>query len=392
MVGARFRSKPTEVIQEAAPTKTRRKTKLKIKPSMIAMYVGGFAVLIAIISLGYQAPQNKKATGSSATDVANVIDKTSVDSVVATSVAASVANTVNLPVATAVANLAVSTQIKSDYTQASDGTIASKPQIIDTVESNRLVISYTTVEGDTVSSLAKKYSISAQTIKWANNLTSDLLTVGKVLRILPIDGVLYSVQSSDTIDSIAKKYNVDKTRLVLYNDLDVSGLKPSTSIILPSATLPENERPGYVAPAPVINYSASFGVGFSDGRTWFIKYGTPDNGLYAHGNCTLYAYNRRKDLGLPVGDHWGNATSWDDMAALPVSSGGGGLLVNHTPSAGSIMQNNGGYGHVAIVESILPNGDLSISEMNASYSGGGWNIVSGRIVPAGNVIYYNFIH
>jgi surface antigen len=235
--------------------------------------------------------------------------------------------------------------------------------------------------------VAVQFGISAQTIEWANNLTGDALVVGSQLRILPVDGVLYSVKSGDTIDSIATKYAVDKERLVLYNDLDVSGLQPNTSIILPSAVLPGNERPGYVAPVVAVEndfneYYGFSGTGFG-GSTWRIGVGTPDNGLYAHGNCTLYAYNRRHALGLPVGDHWGNAYSWAAMAASD------GYVVNRTPGVGSIMASSG---HVAIVESLLPNGDISISEMNAYVPGGGYNIVSGRIVIAGNVGQYWYIH
>jgi len=92
------------------------------------------------------------------------------------------------------------------------------------------------------------------------------------------------------------------------------------------------------------------------------------------------------ELGLPVGSHWGNASSWDDYARQD------GLVVNRTPSVGAIIQNDGYLGHVAIVESILANGDLSISEMNAYVSGGGYNIVSGRTVIAGNVGQYTYIH
>ena len=371
----------------------KRRSKLlpKIKPSLIAVYAGVFAVIVALVYVGYTGPQSSSATSSDSnkTSLNNQVDKTSVDNVIATNVAAEVASTANLPIATSVANLAASAQIKSEFMQ-SNGASSAKPQIVASTQENRLVTSYTVVAGDTVGSLATKFNVTTQTIKWANNLTTDALAVGKVLRILPIDGVLYDVKSGDTIDSIATKYSVDKDRLATYNDLELSGLVSNTKIILPSANLPETERPGYVAPV-VINYFSGYGTGFG-GNTWNIGYGTPDNGLYAHGNCTLYAYNRRKALGLPVGDHWYNASSWAYMAALPVSQGGGGLLVDHTPSVGAIMQNGGYLGHVAIVESILSNGDLSISEMNAYVSGGGYNIVSGRIVPAGNVGQYLYIH
>lgn len=351
-------------------------------------YLGVFVLLVAMVFVGYSQPQKESSSvaNASSSDSVKQIDQASVDNVVATNVAAGVAQISNLPVATSVANLAVSAQTKSEFTQTDNAT-SVKPQIIDASSTDRSIVSYTVVDGDTVDSLAARYSISKDTIKWANKLTSDTLIVGTVLRILPVDGVLYSVKASDTIDSIATKYGVDKTRLVLFNDLDVSGLTPNTDIILPSGTLPDTEKPGYVAPVTTttLRYYAGYSGGFS-GQTWNIGYGTPDNGLYAHGNCTLYAYNRRKALGLPVGDHWGNASSWAYSAASE------GYLVNNTPSEGAVMQNGGGLGHVAIVEKILANGDLSISEMNAYVSGGGYNIVSGRIVLAANVGQYLYIH
>ena len=360
----------------------------KIKPSIVATYVSVFAVVVMMVSIGYHEPKTSKTIAANAVsnETSTQTDKTSVNDAVATVVAAGVAQSSNLPIATSVSNMAVSTQLKGDIVQSSSANTA-KSQAVEVSASNREVTTYTAKAGDTVISLAEKYGISAQTIKWTNNLASDAIEEGKVLKILPVDGTLYDVKAGDTIDSVAAKYSVDKTRITVYNDLDVSGLVPNTTIILPNATLPENERPGYVAPLTQIattDYYSSGGAGFG-GRTWRISVGTPD-GPYAHGNCTLYAYNRRLVLGLPVGGNWGNASTWADGARRD------GLTVNHTPSAGAIMQNGGGYGHVAIVEEVLPNGDLSISEMNAYVSGGGYNIVSGRIVSSGNVGQYLYIH
>jgi surface antigen/LysM repeat protein len=363
------------------PIKIRRKASVKFKPSTIAVYVSVFLLIVAVISIGYHQPQNISAV-SNAADINSLTSasQTSVDNVVAATVAAGVAQTTNLPIATSVANLAVSAQSQSVFAE-SDNISSTKPQIIATAAVNRSVINYVVQDGDTIASLMVKFSVSAETIEWANNMTSDKLTVGSTLAILPVNGVLYTVKAGDTVDSIATKYVVDKTRLVLYNDLDVSGLTVGSKIILPNGTLPADEKPGYVAP---VTYYAGLGTGFG-GSTWYISTGTPD-GPYAHGNCTLYAYNRRIQLGLPVGSNWGNAASWAYYARLD------GLTVDNTPSVGAIMQNGGYLGHVAIVESIEADGDLSISEMNAYVSGGGYNIVSGRIIPAGNVSQYLYIH
>ena len=376
----------TTTVNQQASFRHRRKAMPKIKPSVVAVYASIFAVVIVMVSVGYHDPQDSTAVASAIdTTSLNQIDQTSVDEVVATGVAAGVAQIVNLPIATSVANLAVSAQTQSDFTQSTSGVDTYKPQIIEANNDSRSIVSYVAKAGDTVTALSNQFGISAQTIKWANNLTSDAISEGQTLKILPVDGVLYDVKAGDTIDSIAAKYDVDKTRLVLYNDLEVSGLSPDTTIILPSADLPANERPGYTAPVVVSTYNYSGqGTGFG-GTTWRIGVGTPD-GPYAHGNCTLYAYNRRIQLGLGVGSNWGNASSWAYSAQRD------GLLVNSTPSVGAIMQNGGGYGHVAIVESISANGDLSISEMNAYVFGGGYNIVSGRTVSAGNAGQYLYIH
>ncbi len=205
---------------------------------------------------------------------------------------------------------------------------------------------------------------------------------------MPIDGTAYVVKSGDTVDSLAEKYKVDKTRLIVYNDLDISGLVVGNEIILPNGILPDTEKPGYVAPVVQTFYYAGTGTGFG-GNTWNIGYGTPGyaGNTYSYGNCTRYAYDRRVELGLRVSASWGNASSWAWLA------GAEGLQVDSAPSVGAVIQNGGGwYGHVGIVEKILPNGDVSISEMNASVPGGGYNVVSGRIIPVGSVGYYMYIH
>jgi len=355
---------------------------------VVAVYVSTFVLIVTMVFIGYKEPQSSSAVSNVVeTNLSDKTNQTSVDDVVATNIAASVAQAANLPIANSVTNLAISAQTKSEFNQ-DDIETSTKPQLIQSDSDNRSITSHTVVVGDTVDTLAKKYGISKQTIKWENDLTTDALSVGSVLRILPIDGVIYSVKAGDTVDSIASRYKVDKTRIILYNDLDVSGLKPYTSIILPDATLPGEEQPGYVAPVmtttttTTISYYAGSGTGFG-GKTWNIGYGARSCPSYGYGQCTCYAYARRVQLGLPVGTLWGDAGSWAQSARYA------GLVVDGNPSVGAIIQD---WGHVAIVESILPNGDLSISEMNAYVSGGGWNIVSGRIVSAGNVGQYLFIH
>ena len=65
-----------------------------------------------------------------------------------------------------------------------------------------------------------------------------------------------------------------------------------------------------------------------------------------------------------------------------------GYTVNNTPKAGAVMQTTqGGYGHVAYVESVNSDGSVTVSEMN--YQGVG--VVSTRTISASQASSYNYI-
>ncbi|MEI6228892.1 MAG: CHAP domain-containing protein [Candidatus Saccharibacteria bacterium] len=321
---------------------------------------------MTFIFVGSLAPQKRSIDNDLSNSTSQSISNISVNDVIATNIASSVARATNLPVAPNITNLAISTQIKSSFANSAI-TSETRPQVIVPVTENRLVTQYTVKDGENINDLATRFKISVDTIKWANKLTGDQLYSGKILKILPIDGVLHMVNSSDTVDSIASKYQVDKTRIVLYNDLDVSGLVPNTEIILPSATLPENERAGYRPPSRFNYYFMPGSVG----------------NRYDWGNCTWYAYEQRLKIGRPVGSFWGNADTW----ALAAS--GAGNRVDNKPEAGAVFVDTGGQdGHVAIVVGVSDNGDISLSEMNLQ----GLNIISSRTITAEQAASYKYVH
>lgn len=76
-------------------------------------------------------------------------------------------------------------------------------------------IEYTVAEGDTVGSIAKKFDVSEDTIRWQNDLKSkDSIKVGQVLEILPITGISHKVLKGDTVFSLAKKYDTSAQAIV----------------------------------------------------------------------------------------------------------------------------------------------------------------------------------
>jgi cell wall hydrolase sleB len=89
------------------------------------------------------------------------------------------------------------------------------------IEKEENTISYTVQKGDSLYSIARKYSTTIDKIKDLNNLTTNLLSIGQVL-LIPTDTNLettYTVQKGDSLYSIAKKYNTTVDRLKQLNNL-----------------------------------------------------------------------------------------------------------------------------------------------------------------------------
>ncbi len=88
-------------------------------------------------------------------------------------------------------------------------------------EQEENTISYTVQKGDSLYSIARKYDTTIDRIKELNNLTTNLLSIGQVL-LIPTDTNLettYTVQKGDSLYSIAKKYDTTVDRLKQLNNL-----------------------------------------------------------------------------------------------------------------------------------------------------------------------------
>ena len=89
------------------------------------------------------------------------------------------------------------------------------------IEKEENTISYTVQKGDSLYSIARKYSTTIDKIKDLNNLTTNLLSIGQVL-LIPTNTNLettYTVQKGDSLYSIAKKYDTTVDRLKQLNNL-----------------------------------------------------------------------------------------------------------------------------------------------------------------------------
>lgn len=109
------------------------------------------------------------------------------------------------------------------------------------------VLSYTVQAGDTLSSIAVKFDVTADTIRWANDLQGQnpVIKPGAVLKIPPVTGIVHKVKRGETIYSIAKKYDTDPQKILNYPfndfvDLDTFALAVGQNLIVPDGVMPES--------------------------------------------------------------------------------------------------------------------------------------------------------
>lgn len=99
---------------------------------------------------------------------------------------------------------------------------------------------YTVKSGDSLWSISKKFDITVDELKKANNLSSNLLSVGQNLIIPGKEAQAtsdeYVVKKGDTLYSIARKYNTSVDNLKSINNITTDSLAIGQIIKLPSTS------------------------------------------------------------------------------------------------------------------------------------------------------------
>ena len=316
---------------------------------------------------GSHSARAQFALSDDAEDKAKPLDK-----LASTDVAVHISRLVRMEESTAVVNKA-DTASAQLAVSSSDDQVLTKPQIVSTsLKSKKDIKKYVVVAGDTVESIAAKFNITPDTIRFSNNLRGNNVSVGQTLIISPVNGMTYVVKGGDTPDSLAAKYNVPKATLIAFNDAELTGtFRVGDMIVIPDAIQPAAVRTASYG-------SRSFG-GFSFGYS--AIYG--GNG-YDYGWCTWHAANRRIQIGKPLPTNLGNAISWLSRARTA------GLPTGSQPQAGAVLyhKNLGGLGHVAFVEKVNDDGTALVSDMNYP----SWGRVTYRTITPAEFRNYAFIY
>ena len=93
---------------------------------------------------------------------------------------------------------------------------------------------YIVKKGDTLYSIAKKTNLSVQELMEYNQLSSNVLSIGQVLKLKPeINNGNYIVQKGDTLYSIAKKNNISIEDIIEANNLTSNLLSVGQVLFIP---------------------------------------------------------------------------------------------------------------------------------------------------------------
>jgi len=238
-------------------------------------------------------------------------------------------------------------------------------------------ISYKVGDGEDLKSIATKFNVTEDEIRWSNPFlgTSTRLKKGDSLLIPPIAGVVVQVRQGDTVASLGAAWHVDIGSIMDFNYLrdPLADLVEGKLLVLPAG------HGTVLSPLPP---AANLPAAIGSGSIFDIRVGGAAGPYpvtrFPFGQCTWYVATK-----VPI--PWiGNAWQWYGAAQQA------GWATGATPRPGAILVDweSRYYGHVAYVEGVNADGSFLISEMNYV----GWGVIDHRTVHPGQVPLIGFIY
>jgi murein DD-endopeptidase MepM/ murein hydrolase activator NlpD len=215
--------------------------------------------------------------------------------------------------------------------------IENLPEVQQTEARDWLPLFYTASrieKGETISQIAEHFGVTVDSIISFNGIQNTrTIRPGMPLKIPNQDGILYRVRSSDTLDSIAKRFSLDAERLKWLNAVGDDGIVAGRTVFLPQVKMDDQDLKrinGDLFIWPVAGYiSSPFGFridpfsgerGFHNGLDIAVPWGTPVKAAMA-GTVTVTGYDTSNGNFVMLSHHGGYRTLYLHLSSIGVKEG-----------------------------------------------------------------------
>jgi LysM repeat protein len=217
---------------------------------------------------------------------------------------------------------------------------------------------YTIKSGDSLSLIAKSYNTTVTELKTINNLTSDMIYVGQVLKVPNgttynvTDSSTYTVKSGDSLWRIATNNNLTVTQLKSYNNLTTDAIYVGQVLQLTAKSITNPDvKPSLNVDALITEAKKYMGVPYVWG-------GTTPSGFDCSGYLNYVYHSQGITIPRTVESIW--------TAATPVSTPQIGDLVFFTTYAPGASHAGIYIGDNKFIHAGSSTG-VTITDMNNSY-------------------------
>lgn len=113
---------------------------------------------------------------------------------------------------------------------------------------------YSVLTGDTLWIISQKFGLSIEGLKSLNNLTTDMIYPGQrlIVKQIKTEGISYTVKAGDTLWKIAQNNNSTIDSIKIANNLTTDMLMIGQVLFIPINTIPN--EPEIPAPKPIYNW------------------------------------------------------------------------------------------------------------------------------------------
>jgi len=107
------------------------------------------------------------------------------------------------------------------------------------------IVDYVVREGDTLSSIAGKFDVTIDSVKWVNDdVNWKKIKSGDTVHVPPVTGIVYKVRAGDTIYSIAKKFQTNAQGMVdfpfnTFSNDETFAIVAGQTLIVPDGVMPD---------------------------------------------------------------------------------------------------------------------------------------------------------